>query len=63
MSDVLRQGEDNLAAEIQDLESYLASVPGDLKSRGVFAAYEERLQVLQNELRAARRNQLVSKAD
>jgi uncharacterized protein YbgA (DUF1722 family) len=58
----LRRGEGNLAAEIQDLESYLASVPDDLKSRGVFAAYEERLQVLQEELLAARQNQLVRTA-
>jgi hypothetical protein len=49
MNDFLR-GDGNLAAEIQDLESYLASVPDDLKSRGVFAAYEERLQVLRDEL-------------
>jgi uncharacterized protein YbgA (DUF1722 family) len=49
MNDLLRRGEGNLAAEIQDLESYLASVPDDLKSRGVFAAYEERLQALRHE--------------
>ncbi len=50
MRDLLRRGEGNLSAEIQDLESYLASVPDDLKSRGVFAAYEERLQALRDEL-------------
>jgi hypothetical protein len=49
MSDLLRRGEGNVAAEIQDLESYLASVPDDLKRRGVFAAYEERLQALRDE--------------
>lgn len=48
MSDLVR-GEGNLAAEIQDLESYLAGVPDDLKSRGVFAAYEERLRALRYE--------------
>ena len=43
-----------LLEEIQDLSKYLDGIPVDLRSRGIFDAYDARLNMLQQQLLVAR---------